>query len=153
AGTGLAQRRGPHAVRVVTGAAPELVARDLFAPALLELFDVAGDRQPLPIPDEQCDRVGQPVARTIAAPPRAWTYHADFARELGLSAEAVAAVGCQLRGVDDVGRTGARDMTLAGSMTALATDARLGKWRVGVAIVCTSDRAHARSVAVEARRQ
>src|SRR5262249_267421 len=139
--------------RVVACTAPQLIAGRLLAPALLQLLDVAGDRQPRRIPDENRDRISQPVARMIAAPRRAGTHDANLAREVTLRAHAVPVVRREFDRIDDVSRPGARDMALAGPMAALATDTGLSERWVAVTVVRARDRFHPSRVAVQARRQ
>src|SRR5665213_257048 len=142
-----------NGVRIVAGAAPELVSALSFAEALGEVFGVAGYAQLRPRAGayEHRERVREPVARAQHRFVVALLRHADFAGEVALFANAVPRGGSQLRRIYH--RLAGGDMFASRAVASLAGHATLGKRRQGIGVLRACNPPDPARVALEASRQ
>ena len=126
--------RAWNEVRIVAGAAPQLLPALAFTGALGEIFGVAGDAQ-LPFgagAHESGKRVREPIARVHHGLVFSDLRNADFAGEVALFADTIPRGGSQLRRIYH--RLAAGDVIASRAVASLASYASLRKRRRSIGV-------------------
>ncbi len=149
-----------HGMRIVTGAAPQLIPRSAPAGALRQLFKMAGHAHAGSdsVAHENGHRIGQAISRAVGIPRGARAHHTHCAGKVTLGADAVAAIRRQLRRIHNRSavrrraRTHFLNVRLSGPVAPFAGDAAFPERRIGVAVQSARYHGKKAGMAVQAGR-
>src|SRR5258708_27158575 len=141
-------------VRVMTGSAPECVARGALTGAHGQLLDVARNlhRRIFRRPHEIGHVIAEFPAGAKLREPAARAFDPRLPGQMALRADRIARIGSKLRRIRHRRRAWIPRMLTAGAVTALAGDAVIEKRRIGVTVLRAIDGTQPACVAGETSR-